>query len=73
MKCSAIFARANLILTTNQPAFTQFVIPSEVEGSQELRLGGHEWTQICRAFAAGIGSSAVASAKAGDAGGWNVL
>jgi len=30
-------------LTTDEPAFTQFVIPSEVEGSLELRLGRHEW------------------------------
>src|SRR5438046_9106281 len=27
-------------LTTDEPAFTQFVIPSEVEGSLELRLAG---------------------------------
>jgi len=25
---------------------SQFVIPSEVEGSLELRLGGHQWTRM---------------------------
>jgi hypothetical protein len=34
-----------LRLATNSPAFTEFVIPSEVEGFPELRLGRHELTK----------------------------